>query len=169
MKRRQIGKFLHLDDGAYRTISPRWLRMQMSKKRSTPDGFLASCRSRMISARHRPRQSPLRSWQNRSLVIRLSKDMSTDRDQPAFDVPHHLLTPWYPPRRYRPEHFSWSGFFPVSSREQPWSSHAWRPSPPSGSSHVVSRPWLCESTIISRRRCWTGVISSHAQPKHACA
>jgi hypothetical protein len=60
------------------------------------------------------------------------------------------------PRPLRIEQLSWQSLSLAFSRGQPWSSHAWHPSPPSGLSHGPSLPWLCGSDINcqSRDNCW---------------
>jgi len=45
--------------------------------------------------------------------------------------------------------FAWQSLSPAFSHGQPWSSHAWHPSPPSGLSHAPSQPWPCESIASS--------------------
>ena len=53
------------------------------------------------------------------------------------------------PLRHRTAPFAWQSLSLAFSHGQPWSSHAWHPSPPSGLSHAPSQPWPCESIASS--------------------
>lgn len=66
-----------------------------------------------------------------------------------------------PPRRPSARSASPSGA-PPCARGQPWSSHAWRPSPPSAASRGPSRPWRGGSIKDNNVSIQTGT------PSHMC-
>lgn len=58
-----------------------------------------------------------------------------------------VMPPESIPRPRPPTQPASAAHAPASSPSLPWSSHAWRPSPPSGSSRAASRPWPCGSKV----------------------
>lgn len=85
---------------------------------------------------------------------------------------HPLISP--PPDRPS-ERCASPSVSPPCAPEQPWSSHAWRPSPPSVASHGPSQPWHGGSIqqIVSTRKSFTVYLMIglyvRAQQGHACA